>query len=93
MDDKIHQPPSEIIESFLHFLKSLKFTSKQTIIEKANDIKTLLINENSIHWFSFELLTTKIVNEIQNHNFYDDFLKNIDNKILNSFVIKDTIFS
>jgi len=87
-EPSIQAPSQDIIDKINFIFNSM---SKSNILDKSNDLKLILINDNVIKWFSNFFILNRISVEYNNHQIYYELITYIDSKELNQLLIKDTI--
>jgi len=87
-ENAIIPPPQEIIEKIKFIFNSM---SKNNLVEKSNELKNILLNENYVKWFSNFFIVHRVSVEHNNHIIYNELITQIDSKELNNLLIKDTI--
>lgn len=81
-------PSQDIIDKINFIFNSM---SKSNIVDKSNDLKLILTNDNVIKWFSNFFILNRISVEYNNHQIYYELITYIDSKELNQLLIKDSI--
>lgn len=87
-ENAIIPPPQEIIEKIKFIFNSM---SKNNLVDKSNELKNILSNENYVKWFSNFFIVNRVSVEHNNHIIYNELISLIDSKELNNLLIKDTI--
>ena len=87
-ENAVIPPPQEVIEKIKFIFNSM---SKNNLVEKSNELKSILNNENYVKWFSNFFIVNRVSVEHNNHVIYNELISLIDSKELNNLLIKDTI--
>ena len=77
----IQAPSQDIIDKINFIFNSM---SKNNILDKSNDLKIILTNDNVIKWFSNFFILNRISVEYNNHQIYYELITYIDSKELNN---------
>lgn len=87
-ENTILPPPHDVIDKIKFTFNSM---SKNNLVDKSNELKIIMTNENYMKWFSNFFIVNRVSVEHNNHIIYNELISLIDSKELNNLLIKDTI--